>query len=197
MRLHLAYRNIHKGAIRAGGKLFESDPWSGTPGEGIAKMQTWLDETADAYGVARVRVQLRPPSRLGFRGCMYSPQESMITISSLSLLMLFHQFRHHMQFLGRVDLSEHVHPEYDAHGWACSLYNRCDAAAFRRLVFEGGVPGMDVEDLEAIIPDTELAVLSDEESSMFEDLCEQITGSLEPDEDLARAMEEIAQEEGL
>lgn len=197
MRLHLAYKNVHKGAIRAADKLFESDPWSGTPGEGLARMQEFLNDVSDAYGVPRPSLILRPAAQLGWRGGMYDREDTTITVTSISVLMVFHQFRHHLQFLGRVDLGERTHPEFDAQGWACSLYYKSDPGAFRRLVYEGAVWGMEAEDLEAIVPDGEFRTLTSEEQDVFEELCEGIVASLEDDEDLARAMEEIAREEGL
>ena len=70
---------------------------------------------------------------------------------TLSVVTLFHEFRHHMQATGaavRLDRANEQQAEEDARAWSLSLYYRSRPALFRRAVENGRIYHLTVADLD-------------------------------------------------
>lgn len=139
-RYHLRFKNLHPNIIEVTETLFKSRPWRGTQGERHEKFSRWLREAAVVYGVPEPTFQVRrgmrtPPGT-------YAPNR--ITLSHYSVVTLFHEFRHHLQWHDEAAVFE---PEEDAKGWSCSLFYTVRPHLFRKAVREGRIYGVSPEDL--------------------------------------------------
>lgn len=197
MRFHEKFGAIHKGVLRQTQQLLQYN-LADEPEEVVEKFDTWAAGVCEAYNLPVVRVELCECEALGGEGGSHIAENDVIVLTRPSLLVLFHQFRHHMQNHGRTHYSNR---EMDAHGWACSLLHKADPALFRRMVYEFAIPGVKMADLVGEAPAVLLSgqpdiVLDETERLVFEDIEETfIAGLGDTDADLTNLMEQIAGEE--
>jgi len=121
----------------------------------VMKLETWLREVSDIYGV--VTPSLTISSTVG-AGCYY-PRDNAIFIPKPSIVTTLHEFRHAMQRQGRAlsfyDASkgaEHRSGGYevDARAWSLSLYYAVAPRTFARLVGTGEILHITTDDLTRV-----------------------------------------------
>ncbi len=163
-RYHLRFKNFHPGTIRATDELFRSKPWSGTDDEKQDKFERWLRQVANVYGIPAPQLEISDDPLTLLMAGGYSA--GTMTLPKFSVLTLFHEFRHHMQFcgVGRAGevYGEHTAMEDDAAGWGCSLFYKVRPTLFRKAVREGGVFHVQAEDLLRTVPNVEVEQQDDD-----------------------------------
>jgi len=156
-RLHLRFRNIHKGAKAAGERLFVAKPWVGSDEEKQSKFERFLNEASAAYGVPTPTLAVAPEVEVNG---LVAPNT--IVITKYSVVSLFNSFRQHLQYTGAVDVE--FPNKRDAQAWACSLFYTLRPIPFRKAVRAGGVMGVYPNDL---LTSATLAARQDEIDEAF------------------------------
>lgn len=111
----------------------------------LLKMNKWLTEAAELYQIARP--DLIKDVGAG-EGC-YLIVENQIRVSKESVVTLLHEFRHALQTHRRASGFSYnpLRVETDARAWSLSLYYKVAPRSFRRLVTEGAIYHISVNDL--------------------------------------------------
>lgn len=109
------------------------------------KMNAWLTRAAELYGIPRPN--LVKDLSAGF-GC-YQPTQHKIRMSKPSVITLLHEFRHALQNHRRATGFNYdpIEVEPDARAWSLSLYYKVAPRSFRRLVANGSIFHISVNDL--------------------------------------------------
>jgi hypothetical protein len=190
MKLHLTFRNLHRGVVRVTQTLMEQDLWTGDPESTLEHLQNWCDCVCGIYEIPRIQLQLLDIETVqGVEGGLYDYENDIVALTRPSTMWLFHQFRHHMQANG---LSTYSNLEVDAIGWASSLMHVAAPQHFCMLVTEGLMPSVTPGDL---LPEEDgPQALSEAEQAAFDEMAEGLLESLEPGDDLLQLMEDIANE---
>lgn len=108
-------------------------------------MDGWVQAVAGVYGFQIPALAFNRQAGDGF----YSPSKNEINMSKPSIVTLIHEFRHAMQSkqvaTGFSRLARDV--EHDARAWSLSLYFKVAPVSFRRLVAEGKIYHITMNDL--------------------------------------------------
>lgn len=156
-RLHRKFRNIHRGARKAGETLFVSKPWVGTDEEKQTKYERFLRDASAVYGLPTPTLAVIP------EGDVYGyVAPNTIVIDKYSVTSLFNAFRCHMQYMGATDVG--FYNGRDAQAWACSLFYTLRPIQFRKMVREGRIRGVLADDL---LTSASLAARQDEVDEAF------------------------------
>lgn len=173
-RRHLTFRNFHTTTLRATEELFTAGPWRGDDEERATKFETWLRRASDAYGIPAPTLEIVDDPAIEANGGVYDLGQ--ITLAKFSVILLFHQFRHHMQALGAAQVETTGFPnidlmtqEQDAISWACSLFYKTRPIMFRKLVRNGSIRYVSPGDLLARQRDDSGAPLSDSLAGDYDD----------------------------
>jgi hypothetical protein len=164
-RYHLRFKRFHPATLRATDELFKSKPWEGTDDEKQDKFERWLRQVANVYGIPAPQLEIADdPLTLLMAG---GYQAGAMTLPKFSVLTMFHEFRHHMQFCGVGRASEVYGQdramEEDAAGWSCSLFYTSRPTLFRKAVRAGGVFHVQADDLMRTVPDVIEAEAQDDD----------------------------------
>jgi hypothetical protein len=153
-RRHLRFRNFKTTTIRATDALFVDGPWTGDDEHKATVFETWLRRVADAYGVPAPTLEISDDAQVAANGGVY--ELGQITLPKYSVVLLFHQFRHHMQAMGVAGVESTGYPgrdmfiaEDDAISWACSLWYKVRPVSFRKAVRDGSIRYVRPQDLLA------------------------------------------------
>lgn len=165
MRYHLRFKRFHPGTIRATDELFSSKPWAGTDDEKQDKFERWLRQVSNVYSIPAPQLEITDDPLTLLMAGGYSA--GTMTLPKFSVLTMFHEFRHHMQFcgVGRAGdiYGEGQAMEHDAAGWSCSLFYTVRPTLFRKAVRAGGVFHVQPEDLLRTVPDAEPEAQDDDQ----------------------------------
>jgi excisionase family DNA binding protein len=156
-RLHIQFKNIHKGARKAAKTLFDSKPWSGTDEEKQTKFERFLRDASEVYGLPTPTLTVM--ADLDTQG-LVAPNT--IHLVKYSVTTLFHAFRSHMQYTGAVDVP--FYTPADAQAWACSLFYTIRPILFRKQVRQRRIQGVFPDDL---LTSATLAARQDEVDEAF------------------------------
>lgn len=135
---HERFRNFHPRTISATSRLFRSGPWTGPPERQQDRFERWLRRCSRAYRVPPPDLRIVPPEECGGYG-RYDAENCAILLPRFSVLTLFHEFRHHMQFCGVTSVPfprnarEISRSESDARAWSQSLFYRVRPERYQRL----------------------------------------------------------------
>lgn len=151
-RLHLKFKNIHATVKAAADEMFNAGPWDGDDEHKHSLFTRFLRRASDAYGVPAPTLEVHTADRaLARRGVDY--EVGQITLAKYSVINLFHGFRHHLQALGNVVITDSERysaeeaAEIDAIAWSCSLFYSVRPLAFRRAVRRGIITYVTPDDL--------------------------------------------------
>lgn len=190
MRYHQIYSlNEFPEAVREVTKeFFESNPWQGAEPQRLAKFQAWYSACCEAMGYDNVHVVLvRTPSEVALARQVVSP----LGMFRLSVIELFHAFRHDMIRMGHEPKIENLCE--DCVAWSYSLYYSLRTNTFCKAVRAGKIPG--VTELDLIPADDVGCVLSTSQRDAFEGLAESFVDGLgDEDHELMDLMAQIAGE---
>jgi hypothetical protein len=70
-------------------------------------------------------------------GALYLAPFACIQMTSISLVSLLHEFRHHIQNVTNTNNESDEVREEDARAWSCSLFNVADPAKFENAMSKG------------------------------------------------------------
>ena len=121
------------------GAFLDSNPWRGTDAEKMAKFTKWLRTASEIYDVPEPTLIVRP-MEAAIRG-FYQNHLQLIVLYTFSATVLFHEFRHHLQFCGKagVDINDVHMIEHDVRAWSHSLYYQVRPKRFLKAFKEGKV----------------------------------------------------------
>jgi len=116
----------------------------------VLKMREWIREVSDIYGLTFPTLKIIASAGAG----LYSPQLNQIMMAHPSMVTLFHEFRHAMQFQNKapeyrndVGWEQRGGLEDDARAWSLSLYRKIAPKTFKKLVTQNRIFFVSVEDL--------------------------------------------------
>lgn len=107
------------------------------------KCERWLDAAAWVYQIDRPRLVRDANADTGY----YTSPSNEIHMAYPSVVTLLHEFRHAMQWLRPEVKRSSVDMEDDARAWSLSLYATVAPRSFRRLVSEGKILHIHLNDL--------------------------------------------------
>lgn len=149
MRYHKKFTRIKQDVRDITEQFFQSKPFRGPNSDKQAKFEEWLQRVSEAYGVPTPALIVIPDTHALRQGA-HGADGEVIQLPAYSVILLFHCFRHHLQF----HQQDQDHPslvgqlaEHDAHGWGCSLYHSVRPIMFASAVRKGNVWGMQPSDL--------------------------------------------------
>lgn len=144
MRYHRRFRHIHARTVEASRELVRG--WgTANDTERWEKMNGWLVSASRTYGMRPPVLTIDRRAGAGF----YDRGKNQIHMAYPSIVTLMHEFRHAMQRQEKATGwdGSWANIEEDARGWSLSLYFKTAPRLFRRLVAEGRVLFITVEDL--------------------------------------------------
>lgn len=146
VRYHRRFRNIRPEELKVTEGFFRGGPWRGSDDERQTLYERWARLSAQVYDIPPPLLELR----LGSPEPIHGPgtyEMGTLVLYRWSVITLFHEFRHHMQFLGIGPFEDAIAREDDARAWSCSLFYSVRPVAFRKAVRQGRILFMTAEDL--------------------------------------------------
>lgn len=144
MRYHRKFRHINTQTLNATRQLLNG--WRvANDTERWEKMQEWLNEASRVYGMRPPVLTIDPRAHAGF----YDRGRNEIHMAYPSIVTVMHEFRHAMQKQDKATGwdGRWATIEDDARGWSLSIYFRVAPRLFKRLVSEGKILFVTMEDL--------------------------------------------------
>jgi len=106
--------------------------------EQLNRLRELADKLSEIYGVQTATIKIGPV-RPGAYAC-YNIVTKKINLTNTSIVSFLHEYRHHLQHQGNVRVVRNK--EYDAQGWACSVYYKACPGLFSRAVQQGRIMGV-------------------------------------------------------
>lgn len=176
-RLHRTYNEseIPEVLVTITREFFESSPWHGSPQQRYAKFQAWWSAACEASGYDDGTIVIvRSPEDFA----RIHPSINPVPLAGLSVLDLFHAFRHLMIRMGHEPRMED--PCNDSYAWGTCMYFICRRNTFIKSVHKGLIPGVTPMDLVEM--DDAGCVLDTAQRTAFESLTESFVESLGDDD---------------
>lgn len=105
----------------------------------LARFETWLIDVSRIYGVSTPTLLIGNTEQAHGSG-VYHPGSQAIVLPKLSVVTLFHEFRHHLQSKGVVQVPRSIGAiEDDARAWSMSLYYQVKPKLFTKAVEENKI----------------------------------------------------------
>jgi len=144
MRYHRKFRHFKPSILTTTKQLVKN--WgTSTEVERWQKMLLWVEKAAEIYSIPKPTLVSSPTAGYGF----YSPSTNKIYMNTASIVTVIHEFRHALQSQNRASgfNNDPTQVEHDARGWSLSLYYKVAPRSFRRLVANGSIFHISVNDL--------------------------------------------------
>jgi hypothetical protein len=139
MKYHKHFKNINDVTVKRSKILL--DGWSQkSEQQRWEAIRLWTIMVSVDRGMECPKLMINPSAGYGY----YSQRHNEIHMSKPSIVTLFHEFRHAMQYQGKAGTWRDE--EHDARGWSLSLYFKIAPRTLKRLVAEEKVLHMTVAD---------------------------------------------------
>lgn len=147
---HKRFTRFNQETLDATDALFSSRPSQMTQAEREVAFSAWVERVSQAYDMEVPTFHWDTEADMGGGG-FYRPADHSITMSPNhpSITTLIHEFRHALQSKGKGAAMVDPDVEIDARAWSLSLYHKVRPRLFDRLVREGRIFHIRVEDLDS------------------------------------------------